>query len=173
MRKMPLIILCAGMAIAPIFSTAAEPATATDEQLEKMVYLLRIPQLHIKSVEQTKRMQSKMFAGSTTQSGMTKGTEDYQRNIMRKIEDELSWKKRKQEYMDVVARTFTPQEIREIVAFYDTPWGRSLLLKELQAQKQIGAAMNRKTNAMIPKLDERNRRFLKVKEIKRKVGINE
>jgi hypothetical protein len=171
MRKMTLFFLCLALVEAPQSLPAASAKTLEEEQLEKMAVVLKIPQLHNQSVAQTKRMQSTMFIGSMSQSGTTKGTGDFQTKMMRVVEDELAWEKRKEDYIKVIAQNFTPEEVREIIAFFETPWGHSFLLKRELVQKQVADIMSRKTKSMIPVLDEKNRRFLKVQETQKKTGL--
>jgi hypothetical protein len=171
MRKMTLFFLCLALVEPQQLLHAASARKLEEEQLEKMAVVLKIPQLHNQSIEHTKRMQSTMFLGSMTQSGVTKGTGEFQTKMMRAVEDELDWEKRKEEYLKVIAQNFTPEEVREIVAFFETPWGHSFLVKRELVQKQVGGIMNRKTKSMIPVLDEKNRRFLKVKETQKKLGL--
>lgn len=70
------------------------------------------------------------------------------------VQVEMSWEKMKPEYERIYAKVYTPDEIKELIAFYKTPVGQMLLDKEPLAAQQTSGVTGGAMRDLEPKIQE-------------------
>jgi uncharacterized protein len=78
----------------------------------------------------------------------------YTEKIFAVMENEMSWDKIKDEYIDIYLRVYTEAEIKEIIVFYKTPAGQKMIDKmPLLIQESMSVSQNR-LNTLLPRIQQ-------------------
>jgi uncharacterized protein len=85
--------------------------------------------------------------------------------MMRELfREQLSWSSLEPEYVRVYTEVFTERELRELIAFYETPLGQKMLDKMPVAAARTQAIMMERLQRAMPQLMERMQRDMLSRE---------
>jgi hypothetical protein len=136
------------------FPAAAQQASdATVEQLMKVTRAEAMVQTMMGAIDQimgtAMKEATKDQPLSPEQQRKVDATSAKIREAMR---DEMSWERLKPQYMSLYRETFTEEEVRGLIAFYESPAGVALLSKmPLLMQKSVALSQER-MKSMIPRM---------------------
>lgn len=85
-------------------------------------------------MQQTTAM-SKQMIGDKLDPALQKKLEDFQKRMMDLIMSQVGWKAMEPEYADLYAKTFTEQQIDDLLAFYTSPTGKVFIEKTPELTK--------------------------------------
>lgn len=109
----------------------AEPPTPAS--IEKLMVVTHSDRIIDQMFFSMDSMMRNLVNQSVQQNGMSKEgrqvLDNYMGRIMKVMREEMSWAKIKPIYVQVYAETFTQQEIDDMLAFYATPSGQSMIEK--------------------------------------------
>lgn len=98
------------------------------------------------TVDQTAMQVSAALNGAAAED---EGYQDVVREYVRKY---VSWEPMKDEIITLYMKAFTEQEIRDLVAFYNSPAGRKLLAQSPAIGQEVAASVNRRLVKHSPEL---------------------
>ena len=87
------------------------------------------------ALEQVRRNQDIMLKAAKLPPGQEVQAREMQERVAAVIAEEFSWAKWKAEYTQFYAATFTEQELKDLLAFYQSPAGRTYVAKAPEIQK--------------------------------------
>jgi hypothetical protein len=147
-----LCLACLSMAAAAQEATPQAPDPAKDALIEEMMSLTHQDRMMVQFLQQYKEAFSKGMEESL-RSQLKKNNQDpaqyetamhnFEDQMFNLVADRMSWDKLKPKFIAIYEETFSKQEQADIVAFYKTPSGQSLLQKTpgLMAKgSQVGQA---------------------------------
>lgn len=93
------------------------------------------------ALEQVRKSQEAMLKFARLPAGEEEKSREMQGRVTAVITEEFSWEKWKAEYTHFYAVTFTEQELKDLIAFYESPAGKTYVAKapevQAMAQKQV------------------------------------
>lgn len=126
MKRWPILVLIAALALPAVADEASHRAAALEL-------------IDVFGVEANlEQVRAGMIAGMLKQAPET---EAYRPTLEAFFDEHLSWDKVESRYVDIYVETFSEKELREVVAFYRTETGRSVVEK-LPGVMQRGAAIS-------------------------------
>lgn len=118
--------------IAILALTINLPVFAADgkrESVKELMVLMKIDSM----IESMYSQMDQMFAGVGEQMGIEASEQGIFDNYMRKIsasmQEEVSWKKIEEPMIDIYMKSYTEEEIQDLLTFYRSSTGRSLVEK--------------------------------------------
>jgi hypothetical protein len=138
-----LLILVAASFIAP----AAMAASATDQQVDHLMEVMRVEQTLNAILPQIRASQQQMVSQLTTDKPLTdeqrKRLDAFLDRSSERIATALAWKNMQPVYRDIYRQTFTAEDIDAMVAFYGSQAGQNLLDKMPQLMQNSMAAVQK------------------------------
>jgi hypothetical protein len=137
MKKWTLAVMAVLSVMAgPVMAQAADARRATAEE---MLNVMRYPEMMAKSFDTVKQMVPgyiKQRAGMAGQTNVPPDLSTQLRKVMDLMSEEFSWDKMKGDYITLYAETFTEQEMKDIIAFYRSPSGKSFVDKQPELSRR-------------------------------------
>jgi hypothetical protein len=112
-----------------LLSAPGAQAASRQELAEKLLNLMKTPQLAQVQVEQIQRVQAQQLARFASTDGQRAQLDKLQLKIGEKINGALGWDAVKADYIALYSEMFTEEELKALVAFYQTPVGQKLVEK--------------------------------------------
>ena len=143
-----------------LFACLAIPARADDaskrEKIHQMFALVHLDQT-IQQLTDTQMKQvtaiTKQLSGSQKLPPETQAKlDDFQKRVFDLVSSELSWSKLEPEYTDLYMQTYTEQELDDIIAFYRSPSGASMIAKQPELLSKSMAIGQQSAQRMMPQL---------------------
>lgn len=120
---------------------APKPPPASSESVERLLILTQMDLASENMTEYMKGVLDQQMAHTieTEELGdaYVGGLESTRNMLSEWIESEMAWEKIKAIYVASYASVFTQEEIDDLIAFYETPTGRSFIEKQPQLQPII------------------------------------
>lgn len=80
--------------------------------------------------------------------------EKYFKQIFDVMQEELSWEKTKDDYIQIYTAVFTEEEINELIAFYESPIGQKMTAKMPQLVQESMKVSQKFVQNMMPKIQK-------------------
>jgi uncharacterized protein len=154
--RIPLALLIALSALP--CAAAQQPAPPSDEslrQLFELTHVSRILDTYMTTVDSG--MQAGMraaLAGHEPNARQQQIIDDMRSQIVRALRDTLSWQKLEPLFLDIYRRNFTQQEVNDMLTFYRTPTGRSVVDKLPTTMQQAGQAIQGMLPGLVQQLQQ-------------------
>ncbi len=165
-RIAPLLLLALSLPLAAQHSKSAPetkpPATHVDQpaqlaDAQQLLTLLHtdliVNQNSTKIQKQISDAAEKVAGSSPTPENKTK-LDDFQKNTSQIIDAQMGWKAVQPAFADLYAKAFTEQEMKAILAFYQSPAGAAFLDKTPSINDQIRQIMNARMATLQPQLNQ-------------------
>jgi hypothetical protein len=104
--------------------------------------------------EQVELMMEQQFDQSDAPEESRPILKKYTGKMMKILEEELSWEKMKDDYVDIYVRTYTEDEIRAIADFYKTPAGQAFIEKMPKLMQEAMALSQRSMQGYMHKIEQ-------------------
>ncbi len=150
-------------------SLFASEAATKEECLKLAGELLSVTRQEnqLKSGFQTMRdMQKQMIPQMLAAKGIKLNTEQKEKQqqlgnlIMRAVEEEMSWDKMRPIMLKAFAETFTAEEMKELIKFFNSPVGQTYLEKTPLVQKAMLSSVQGLAFSLQKRLDAEIEKFL-------------
>ena len=160
-----------GISFVLIIFTAAilHAATPTDQSINEMMGAMRLEALLNQALKQMDEGMSKAMEQSLQQSLKGKeldptqktAVENFRKRFAATMNEELSFTKVKDIYMQAFRETFTEDEVNAIIAFYKSPAGKAITEKNPAAMQKANGLMQARIGPMTLKLQTMQEEFVK------------
>ena len=90
--------------------------------------------------------------GSITPAQQQQIQDEARAKIVAVMKDELDWSRMEPRMVEVYRNSFTPEEIAGMLKFYDSPIGRSVIVKQPQATAQLMQFIHEDMRTVIPQI---------------------
>jgi len=157
-EKGPIMKRIVVVAVAILFATGFS-ASAQDQSrralAEELMTLLKVQENMEKSLTLMKQMvtaqieQLKPLAGKSSVPPEVSGQMNKMIDL---VGQELSWDKLKDEYVSLYADLFTDGELKDMIAFYQTPSGQAFVNKQPELVKRSMDISQKMLTQVIPKI---------------------
>jgi len=137
---------------------------AIDSKVEEFMQLTRLDETLNRSVALTK---SRVTADAIQELMGTKLTpeaeravEQYQDKVALVMSDAIGWEKLKPAYVELFSAAYTESELDDIIAFYKSPTGRSMVAKNPLLMTKAAEIMQQRMAEAQPELQKLVREFV-------------
>ncbi len=133
---------------------AGDSDTKRVELAEELLVLMAVPEQIEQSFSMIKEMQVQQMrqlgvADEKIEEGVT-----YHDKVMDIIARELSWDKLKDEYVQIYADMFSKTQLRELIAFYESPTGKAYIDKTPEIMRRTMSISQQKTMEIMPRIQK-------------------
>jgi hypothetical protein len=151
MKRLITFILAAGLSFSA-FAQGTQPASTAS--IEKLLEVTETRQMYDASMKEMSKMIEKAMAGTLKRLPPEKQTQLKQviSDIDKLMQKEANWGKMKPLYMQIYKETFTQQEVDDLMAFYQTPSGKSFVRKQPVVLQKMTALTQEKMSMMMERL---------------------
>jgi hypothetical protein len=117
-------VVAAGLAL-----SSAVQASDRAQLAEKLLILMKTPELSQAQMDQVQRMQAQRLAALSVSDAQRAQVDNLQAKTRERITAVLSWDAVKTDYIALYSEMFTEDELKALVNFYQTPVGQKLVAK--------------------------------------------
>ena len=152
MKRVWRVAAALGIAVCMVATSGRAEADAAQRGLAKDLLAAMNVQ---KSMEQTLATVKQMQMSQLQQMGLGKGSEQEQatmRQIMDLIANELGWTKLEGDLVAIYAETYTAEELKGLLAFYQSPLGRKSVAKEPELMRRTMEVVQGRMQTLMPKI---------------------
>ena len=150
---LPLVLLTCMLGGSPI---AHADDVARQRQVEQLFAVMHIEQTFHQMMQQVIAQNQSMVAGlfpEIDQDAKQKAEYDsFMAKVMAVVQSSFSWNALEPEYEKIYLTTYSDEEISGMLAFYDSPVGRSVLAKTPKVLEASSAVAVERMNELTPKL---------------------
>ncbi len=167
--KKNLMLLAVGLAFT-LGSVAAETVSTSRRALaEELLNVMKIrEQIEKSSVmirkmmpAQTEKMMQTMGPTNAVSNAAMSNMATHQDKVMEMVTQEMSWDKIKEDYITLYAETFTEEEMQGLIAFYKTPAGVAMLVKQPELMQRTMEMSQKMMLRIAPKIQEMTQEMMK------------
>lgn len=152
------IVAALAMVAASLFAPAAIAAPATDQQVDRLMQVMRVEQTLNAVLPQIRASQQQMVnqltAGKALTDEQRKQLDDVLARSSERIAKMLSWSNMQPVYRDIYRETFSSEDIEAMTAFYGSTAGRNVLDKMPQLMQNSMGAMQKMLVPMLQDLQK-------------------
>lgn len=138
--------------MAPAASATASSAPASPATVER---LLRAMDME-RTLDATFDQVHQMAEGMATQAGVRprdrEAFERYMQRVSEVLREEASWAQLKEPMVQIYARHYTEAEVQGLIAFYESPLGRSMVAKTPAVMQDSAAITQAMMKRVMPRL---------------------
>lgn len=149
MKKL-VVMLCVSVLTSPAFAEGGERMKLAEELLGLMKFERNIE----KSFEAARQMQLAQVRSMTLSAFDAAAAREVRERTMDFMQQQLSWKNLKDEFVAAYAETFSEDELKGLVAFYKSPTGRSYVDKVPMVMQKSSEITQRRMLEIAPKVQE-------------------
>jgi len=155
-KKLILLVVIAGClftTVAGAQEVAAVQGDVRSELAGQLLGLMDVEKNLKQSLDMVKKMQMEQLKTMTPHGQDTAKVQEMQSKIMNLVAEEMSWEKMRADYVAIYAETFTEEELRGMVEFYQTPVGRKLIEKTPELMQRPMMITQKQMAEMMPKVE--------------------
>jgi hypothetical protein len=144
--------------LAFLFLSLALPAfaqTASSASVERLLAITRTAAMidaAYASAQQMITQSLRQSAGPDISAEQQARMDELTQRSMATMREELSWPRLRPDFVRMYQETFTEQEVRAAIAFYESPEGQSMLSKMPGLMQRSMGLMQAKVQALMPRL---------------------
>ncbi|PVZ34479.1 DUF2059 domain-containing protein [Pseudomonas sp. CC120222-01a] len=135
-----LRVLCAAVALACASGQVLAATPSHNAAAEKFLTLANADKLGTPVYMQVQQMFAQRFAQTKAPASKQPVLESYQAKANAALDNAIGWNKLKPKMVDLYTQTFTEQELKDLVKFYESPLGKKVL-KEMPKVTQQSAQL--------------------------------
>nr|WP_314482991.1 DUF2059 domain-containing protein [uncultured Pseudomonas sp.] len=139
-----LRVLCAAVALACASGQVLAASASHNAAAEKFLTLAHADKLGTPVYMQVQQMFAQRFAQTKAPASKQPVLESYQAKANAALDNAIGWNKLKPKMVDLYTQTFTEQELKDLVKFYESPLGRKVL-NEMPKVTQQSAQLTQQT----------------------------
>lgn len=154
-KKLMLLVVIAGCLFTAV-ARAQEVAGAQEDvraQLAgQLLGLMDVEKNLQQSLDMVKKMQMEQIKNMVPTGQDASKAQEMQTKIMNLVASEMSWEKLSRDYTAIYAETFTEEELRGMVEFYQSPVGRKLIEKTPELMRRSMMVTQKQMADLMPKV---------------------
>jgi len=140
----------------PAATALAQDAKPTEASVRYLFDVMHTSQLIDAATSQMDANMRETFAhasnGQALNAQQKQIQEDARAKVVGMMKNELDWSRMEPKMVEVYRNTFTPAEIGGMLKFYDSPIGRSVIVKQPQATQQLMQLIHEDMRTLIPQI---------------------
>lgn len=149
-----LTALCAALILTCGSAQVLADAKSHAADAERFLLLARADKLTVPVYGQVQQMFAQRFAESNAPQSEKAVLETYQAQANAALEQAVGWDKLKPDMVKLYTTTFSEAEMRELIAFYESPLGKKMLEKMPTLTSQSAQLTQGKLETAVPKVNQ-------------------
>ncbi|WP_339460205.1 DUF2059 domain-containing protein [Pseudomonas sp. EA_105y_Pfl2_R69] len=149
-----LSALCAALLLACASAQVFADARSHAADAERFLLLARADKLAVPVYGQVRDMFAQRFAESKEASGNRALLETYQAQANAALEQAIGWDKLKPDMIKLYTSNFNEQEMKDLIAFYESPLGKKVLEQMPVLTAQSAQLTQSKLENAVPKVNQ-------------------
>lgn len=149
-----LSALCAALLLAGSASQVLADAASHAADAERFLLLARADKLAVPVYGQVREMFAQRFAESSGSQADRALLEAYQAKADAALDKAVGWDKLKPDMVALYTRHFSEAEMRELIAFYDSPLGKKVVESMPQLTAQSAQLTQAKLQGAVPEVNQ-------------------
>jgi len=145
-----LRVLCAAVALACASGQVLAATASHNAAAEKFLTLANADKLGIPVYMQVQQMFAQRFAQTKAPSSKQPVLESYQAKANAALDNAIGWNKLKPKMVDLYTQTFTEQELKDLVKFYESPLGKKVLREMPKVTQQSAQLTQQSLEPAVP-----------------------
>lgn len=139
-----LRVLCAAVVLACASGQVLAATASHNAAAEKFLTLVNADKLGTPVYMQVQQMFAQRFAQTKAPDSKKNVLDSYQAKANAALDNAIGWKKIKPKMVDLYTQTFTEQELKDLVKFYESSLGKKVL-REMPRVTQQSAQMTQQS----------------------------
>ena len=149
-----LRVLCAAVALVCASGQVLAATASHNAAAEKFLTLANADKLGTPVYMQVQQMFAQRFAQTKAPASKQPVLESYQAKANAALDSAIGWNKLKPKMVDLYTQTFTEQELKDLVKFYESPLGQKVLQKMPTLTAQSAQITQSKLEAAVPEVNK-------------------
>lgn len=149
-----LSALCAALLLVGSASQVLADGASHAADAERFLLLARADKLAVPVYGQVREMFAQRFAESNGSQADRALLEAYQAKADAALDKAVGWDKLKPDMISLYIRHFNEQEMRELIAFYESPLGKKVVESMPQLTAQSAQLTQTKLEAAVPEVNQ-------------------
>lgn len=142
--------LCAAVALACASGQVLAATASHDAAAEKFLTLANADKLGTPVYMQVQQMFAQRFAQTKAPATKQSVLESYQAKANAALDSAIGWNKLKPKMVDLYTQTFTEQELKDLVKFYQSPLGKKVLSQMPKVTQQSAQLTQQSLEPAVP-----------------------
>ena len=153
MKSIRLIAVLIVLTLVFSFGVSATENSFHDS-VEKLLLLMKQDQILNQTFEQIKPMVLQQFQQMNISKIQSLIIDKYMSKIFDVMKDEMSWDKKKEDYIQIYMSVYTEEEVQELITFYQSPIGQKMIEKMPMLIQQSMVISQKCLKNILPKIQE-------------------
>ncbi|MBF8672704.1 DUF2059 domain-containing protein [Pseudomonas putida] len=145
-----LRVLCAAVALACASGQVLAATASHNAAAEKFLALANADKLGTPVYMQVQQMFAQRFAQTKAPATKQPVLESYQAKANAALDNAIGWNKLKPKMVDLYTQTFTEQELKDLVKFYESPLGKKVLREMPKVTQQSAQLTQQSLEPAVP-----------------------
>ncbi|PLU85941.1 MULTISPECIES: DUF2059 domain-containing protein [Pseudomonas] len=145
-----LRVLCAAVALACANGQVLAATASHNAAAEKFLTLANADKLGTPVYMQVQQMFAQRFAQTKAPATKQPVLESYQAKANAALDNAIGWNKLKPKMVDLYTQTFTEQELKDLVKFYESPLGKKVLREMPKVTQQSAQLTQQSLEPAVP-----------------------
>ncbi|WDY59316.1 DUF2059 domain-containing protein [Pseudomonas sp. PSKL.D1] len=145
-----LRVLCAAVALACASGQVLAATASHNAAAEKFLTLANADKLGTPVYMQVQQMFAQRFAQTKAPASKQSVLESYQAKANAALDSAIGWNKLKPKMVDLYTQTFTEQELKDLVKFYESPLGKKVLTQMPKVTQQSAQLTQQSLEPAVP-----------------------
>ncbi|HEN8714427.1 TPA: DUF2059 domain-containing protein [Pseudomonas putida] len=142
--------LCAAVALACASGQVLAATASHNAAAEKFLTLANADKLGTPVYMQVQQMFAQRFAQTKAPATKQSVLESYQAKANAALDSAIGWNKLKPKMVDLYTQTFTEQELKDLVKFYQSPLGKKVLSQMPKVTQQSAQLTQQSLEPAVP-----------------------
>ena len=145
-----LRVLCAAVALVCASGQVLAATASHNAAAEKFLTLANADKLGTPVYMQVQQMFAQRFGQTKAPAAKQPVLESYQAKANAALDNAIGWKKLKPKMVDLYTQTFTEQELKDLVKFYESPLGKKVLREMPKVTQQSAQLTQQSLEPAVP-----------------------
>lgn len=145
-----LRVLCAAVALACASGQVLAATASHNAAAEKFLTLAHADKLGTPVYMQVQQMFAQRFAQTKAPAAKQSVLQSYQAKANAALDSAIGWNKLKPKMVDLYTQTFTEQELKDLVKFYESPLGKKVLTEMPKVTQQSAQLTQQSLEPAVP-----------------------
>ncbi|MCY1289631.1 hypothetical protein D9M68_345400 [compost metagenome] len=150
----PIRALCTAVLLVGISGQVMADAASHAANAERFLKLAHADKLTTPVYAQVQQMFAQRFAQTQAPESKKAVLESYQAKANAALEQAVGWNKIKPDMVKLYTGAFTEQELKDLLAFYESPLGKKMLAKMPELTAQSAQLTQAKLESAVPQVNK-------------------
>jgi hypothetical protein len=151
MKIIKIFLIVIALTFIGALGVSAQPDTYR-ASVERLLLLTRQNEIVDQMFQQLKQIQLQQLQQMNIPQDKLPLAEKYLNKIYDVMEEEMGWEKMKEDFVGIYMSVYTEQEIRELIAFYESPLGRKVTEKMPLLMQQTSQISQKYFQRLMPRI---------------------